>query len=99
MRALKPTPYGDITVDWKRSASTFDLRLTIPVGTTATVLCPEALNAESVEMAPRSLNRSGLVFNEKERNRKPDPEPTRYNPTDPIELGSGTYRLIYRLKK
>ena len=99
VRALKPTPYGNITVDWKRSASTFDLRLTIPVGTTASVLCPEALHAESVELAPRSLNRTGLVFNEKERSRKPDPEPTQYNPEQPVELGSGTYRLIYRLKK
>jgi len=63
------------------------------------VLCPEALHAESVELAPRSLNRTGLVFNEKERSRKPDPEPTQYNPEQPVELGSGTYRLIYRLKK
>ena len=99
VRVLKPTPYGDITVDWKRSATTFDLRLTVPVGTTATVLCPEALHAESVEMAPRSLNRTGLVFNEKERNRKPDPEPVRFNPAEPIELNSGTHRLIFRLKK
>ena len=99
VRALKPTPYGDIIVDWKRSQSTFDLRLTIPVGTTASVLCPRELNAESVEMAPKNLNRTGLVFNEKQRDRKPDPEPERYKPTEPIELSSGTYRLIYRLKK
>ena len=76
-----------------------DLRLTIPVGTTASVLCPRELNAESVEMAPKNLNRTGLVFNEKQRDRKPDPEPERYKPTEPIELSSGTYRLIYRLKK
>ena len=99
VRALKPTPYGDITIDWKRSRDTFDLRLIIPVGTTATVLCPEALKAVSVEMAAGRLNRTGPIFNEKERNRKPDPEPTRYNPAEPIELSSGTYRLIYRLKK
>lgn len=99
VRALKPTPYGDITIDWKRSRDAFDLRLIIPVGTTATVLCPEALKAVSVEMAAGRLNRTGPIFNEKERNRKPDPEPTRYNPAEPIELSSGTYRLIYRLKK
>ena len=50
-------------------------------------------------MAPKNLNRTGLVFNEKQRDRKPDPEPERYKPTEPIELSSGTYRLIYRLKK
>ena len=63
------------------------------------MLCPEALKAVSVEMAAGRLNRTGPIFNEKERNRKPDPEPTRYNPAEPIELNSGTYRLIYRLKK
>ena len=87
----------DIDVDIIKDA--FDLRLTIPVGTTATVLCPEALKAVSVEMAAGRLNRTGPVFKEKERNRKPDPELTRYNPAEPIELSSGTYRLIYRLRK
>ena len=42
---------------------------------------------------------SWCYYGKKERNRKPDPEPTRYNPAEPIELNSGTYRLIYRLKK
>ncbi len=60
VRALKPTPYGDISVDWKRSASTFDLRLTIPAGTTATVLCPEARwhPPDSTAPAPSSTRKS-----------------------------------------
>lgn len=99
VRATKPTPYGNIAIDWKRSASSFDLRLTVPAGTRATVLCPEALQAVSVELAPGRLNRTGLVFNEKERNRKPDPEPVKFDPKEPVELASGTYRLIYRLRK
>lgn len=96
VRALKPTPRGNISVEWKRSSSQFDLRLTIPVGSTATVLPPAGLHPTSVEMAPRSLNRTGPVFNVK---RKPDPEPEHYDPEAPIELPSGTYRLIYRMKK
>ena len=99
VRALKPTPYGDITVDWKRSLGVFDLRVTIPAGTTATIRCPKQIKAVSAEIAAYGLNRSGLVFNESERDRKPDPEPTRFSPDEPIELGSGHHRIIYRLSK
>jgi alpha-L-rhamnosidase len=37
VNATKNTPYGDITVSWKKEKSRVELKLTVPVGTTATI--------------------------------------------------------------
>jgi hypothetical protein len=98
VRALKPTPYGDIKVEWNLSKATFDIRLTIPPGTTGTLECPASLEAKVAEMPPTSLMRYGLIYNEKQRDRIDAPENEKFPATEPIQLQSGTYRIIYMLK-
>ena len=97
VRALKPTPYGDIKVEWNLSKATFDVRLTIPPGTTATLECPASLKAKVAEMPPSGLMRYGLIYNENQRDRIDAPENEKFPATEPIQLQSGTYRIIYRL--
>ena len=99
VRALQPTPYGDIKVEWNLSKATFDVRLTIPSGTTATLECPASLKAKVAEMPPTSLMRYGLIYNEKQRDRIDAPENEKFPATEPIQLQSGTYRIIYMLKE
>ncbi|MBO7138525.1 MAG: hypothetical protein J6V92_08690, partial [Bacteroidaceae bacterium] len=94
VRALKPTPYGDITVDWNLSEQTFDIRLTIPPGTTSTLEVPTCLKCKTAEMPPTSLMRYGLIYNENQREKKKDTPPTILDATKPIELESGTYRIV-----
>lgn len=94
VRAMKPTPYGDITVDWNLSQQTFDIRLTIPPGATATFEVPPVLKCKTAEMPPTSLMRYGLIYNEKQRDRIDAPENAKFDATQPIRLESGTYRII-----
>jgi alpha-L-rhamnosidase len=94
VRALKPTPYGDIMVDWNLSEQTFDIRLTIPPGTTSTLEVPACLKCKEAEMPPTSLMRYGLIYNENQREKKTDTPPTILDATKPIELESGTYRIV-----
>ena len=94
VRALKPTPYGDITVDWNLSEQTFDIRLVIPPGTTATLEVPASLKCKTAEMPPTSLMRYGLIYNENQRDHIDAPESTKCNAAEPIQLESGTYRII-----
>ena len=96
VRALKPTPYGDITVDWNLSEQTFDIRLTIPPGTTATLEVPASLKCKTAEMPPTSLMRYGLIYNENQRDRIDAPENEQFPVDKPIQLQSGTYRIVYR---
>ena len=96
VRALKPTPYGDITVDWNLSAQAFDIRLTIPPGTTATLEVPASLKCKTAEMPPTSLMRYGLIYNENQRDRIDAPENEQFPVDKPIQLQSGTYRIVYR---
>ncbi len=97
VRAFKPTPYGDIVVDWNLSDSRFDLRLTVPAGTTATVEIP--LEVERIEKAPERLVRYGLIFNEKHVQERADTPNETCDPSKPLVLKGGKYRLIYYLKK
>ena len=97
VRALKPTPYGDITVDWNLSEQAFDIRLVIPPGTTATLEVPASLNCKTAEMPPTSLMRYGLIYNENQRDKKINTPPTILDATKPIELQSGTYRIVSHL--
>ncbi|MCR5849975.1 MAG: glycoside hydrolase family 78 protein [Bacteroidaceae bacterium] len=99
VRAMKPTPYGDITVDWNLSEQTFDIRLSIPPGTTATLEIPACLKCKTAEMPPTSLMRYGLIYNENQRDKKTDTPPTILDATKPIELQSGTYRIIGKMKE
>jgi len=94
VRALKPTPYGDITVDWNLSEQTFDIRITIPPGTNATFEVPASLRDGTAEMPPTTLMRYGLIYNENQRDHAAAPDPVKYNAAEPIQLESGTYRII-----
>lgn len=98
VRALKPTPYGDIVVEWNRSAQTFDIRVTVPPGTSATLSCPASLRATVAELPPTSLMRYGLIYNENQRDRIDAPENEKRPADQPILLPSGTHRIIYRLE-
>ena len=99
VRCLKPTPYGNITVDWKLNASTFDITVEVPAGTTATVECPASLKAVKAAMPPTGLIRYGLVYSENDREKRADAPAREYDPTQPIELQSGKYRLVYTLAR
>lgn len=46
--ARHQSPYGEISVSWKQSASTFHLELTVPNGTTASVCLPHSDHALEV---------------------------------------------------
>lgn len=96
VRALKPTPYGPIAVDWKLGKASFDITIDVPTGTTATLECPEGLKPKSAEMPQTGLIRYGLVYNEDQREKKTDTPPQMFEPDKPIELQSGRYRIIYR---
>ena len=96
VRALKPTPYGDIKVEWNLSGHAFDIRLTIPPGTTATLEVPACLKCKTAEMPPTSLMRYGLIYNENQRDRIDAPENEKFPVTEPIQLQSGTYRVVYK---
>ena len=96
VRTSQPTPYGNISVDWTKSEQTFDLKIEIPAGTKATIEVP--FKAVSAEIPPSGLIRYGLVYDEKQRDRKTDTPATQYAPDKPIELESGKYRILYHLK-
>ena len=48
-RASHQSPYGLIVSDWKKTAKTFDLTVTIPANTTATIYLPAAASARILE--------------------------------------------------
>ena len=95
VRCSKPTPYGDIKIDWTLGKQTFDLKVVIPAGTTATIEVP--FEARSAEIPPSGLMRYGLIYNHDQRDKRPQTPPTTYDPKKPIELQSGSYRIIYHL--
>ena len=95
VRCSKPTPYGDIRIDWTLGKQTFDLKVVIPAGTTATIEVP--FEARSAEIPPSGLMRYGLIYNHDQRDKRPQTPPTTYDPKKPIELQSGSYRIIYHL--
>ena len=94
VRALQPTPYGDIKVEWNLSAQAFDIRIVVPPGTTATLEVPASLKCKTAEMPPTSLMRYGLIYNENQRDRIDAPENEQFPVDKPILLQSGTYRII-----
>lgn len=98
VRALKPTPYGNITVDWKLSPKTFDITVEVPVGTTATIEPPSGLKVKSAAMPVLKLIRYGLVYNENQRSDATDTPPTPCPSDKPIELQSGKYRIVYGIE-
>jgi alpha-L-rhamnosidase len=48
-RATHQSPYGLITTEWKKSASGFELTVTIPANTTATIYLPATTSARITE--------------------------------------------------
>jgi hypothetical protein len=48
-KASHQSPYGLIATDWKKSASSFELTVTIPANTTATIYLPAAASARITE--------------------------------------------------
>ena len=94
VRALQPTPYGDIKVEWNLSAQAFDIRIVVPPGTTATFEVPACLKCKTAEMPPTSLMRYGLIYNENQRDRIDAPENEKFPVGESIQLQSGTYRIV-----
>ena len=97
-RTLQSTPYGNIVVDWKLSSQAFDLRLTIPAGTTATVVCPFGLDPVSVEMPSPNHVRYGLMYSPQHRDKVPAVPTVQYDSSQPLVLESGSHRIVYHLK-
>lgn len=97
VRAQKPTPYGPIIVEWKLSRQTFDLRVTVPVGATATVLCPTVLKPKWAERPPMRLARYGLMFNENDHNKREVEQFPQFDVKQPLQLESGTHRMVFHL--
>lgn len=97
VRVSKNTPYGNISIDWHKDANKFDIKIEVPVGTTATLSLPfRVTKAESPQTA---LVRYGIVYNEKQKGMQ-TPAPKVYEPNKPIELDhSGKYRFIFTLEK
>ena len=93
VRCCKPTPYGNITVDWTRTEHRLDLRLNIPAGTTATVEMP--FQAKSVEV-PSGRARRGKVYDDKSKDPTTGDLFDKQDTDKPLELGSGFHRIIYR---
>ena len=50
-------------------------------------------------MPPTGLIRYGLVYSENDREKRTDAPAREYDPTQPIELQSGKYRLVYTLAR
>ena len=96
VKVSQPTPYGAIRLEWNKTATTFDIKVNIPVGATATVEVP--FQAVSAEIPPTKLIRYGLVYNEQQRDKSTEVQPERKDPTKPITLESGYYRIVYKLK-
>ena len=58
------TPYGTAAIDWKKEISRFSMKITVPVGSTATVYVP-ATDRNLVTENGRALEKetSTVVFN------------------------------------
>ena len=95
VRVAKNTPYGHILVEWNKTSTTFDMKIEVPAGTTATLTVP--FKAKSVKSPATGLIRYGLVYSEQQRDRRTDAQPTIYDVTKPIELPCGKYRIVYEL--
>lgn len=98
VRALRPTPYGPVTVDWKLDSNRFDITVEVPTGVEVTLRCPEGLRARYAQMPPAAISRKGIIFNENERGVDPAPRLDRLPAGEDIELQSGKYRVTYYLK-
>ena len=96
VRCCKPTPYGEILVDWTLSEHTMDLKLTVPAGTTATLEMP--FEAKSVEIASKRPPRRGLVYSDKEKTTDTGWRNEAHDPKQPLQLTSGKHRIVYHLK-
>ena len=96
VRTTKPTPYGNITVEWNKTDMTFDLKVIVPAGTTATLSVP--FKAVSVEIPSTKKIRIGIIYSEKQAGMPDKPEIKQLKPNHPVELESGNYRIIYHLK-
>jgi alpha-L-rhamnosidase len=71
----KETPYGAVAVNWKLDNHVLDMEITIPFGSTATVIHPKNAREYSLSGAVRQTGKE-----------------------EQIDLGSGKYRIAYRLK-
>ena len=96
VRCCKPTPYGDILIDWTLSGKVFDLKVTIPAGTTATVEVPFQL--KSIEFASERVTRRGLVYEDKQKSTETGDKNTFHDLAKPVLLKSGRHRIIFTLK-
>ncbi len=96
VRCCKPTPYGDIVIDWTLSGKNFDLKVSVPTGTTATVEVP--FQPKSIEFAFERVTRRGLVYDDKQQSTDTGDRNTVLDPSQPVILKSGRHRLIYTVK-
>ena len=96
VRCCKPTPYGNILIDWTLSGKTFDLKITVPTGTTATVEMP--FEPKSIEFASERVVRRGLVYDDKQTSTDTGNKNTFHDVSEPVLLKSGRYRIIFMMK-
>ena len=95
VKATKNTPYGTIKMEWYKMGKTFDIKIDIPTGTTATIEVP--FQYTKAEIPLPGIIRYGLVYRENERDKRTDTPSTAYPSNQPITLTAGKYRIIYHL--
>jgi hypothetical protein len=81
-RATHQSPYGLIVSDWKKTAKAFDLTVTIPANTTATIYLPAAATATITEGNQPLAQRPELKLLAAEAGKAR------------IQAGSGTYHFV-----
>jgi hypothetical protein len=81
-RATHQSPYGLIVSDWKKTAKAFDLTVTIPANTTATIYLPAAATATITESNQPLTQRPELKLLAAEAGKAR------------IQAGSGTYHFV-----
>jgi hypothetical protein len=81
-RATHQSPYGLIVSDWKKTAKAFDLTVTIPANTTATIYLPAAATATITEGNQPLAQRPELKLLAAEAGKVR------------IQAGSGTYHFV-----
>jgi hypothetical protein len=81
-RASHQSPYGLIATDWKKTGAAFELTVTIPANTTATIYLPASATARITEGAEPLAKHPELEMRGFEQGRAR------------IKVGSGTYHFV-----
>ena len=93
VRVTRPCPYGNITVDWNKTDKVLDMKVVVPAGTTATLTVP--FKASRVEIPTTNHIRQGIIYNETQKGMPDQQTIESKDPSKPVELTSGSYRIIY----